>query len=573
MNVSEYIAAYLADRGVDTVFEVVGGMITHLLDTFHREARIRIVSMHHEQGAAFAAEGFSRMRGLPGIALATSGPGATNLITGIGSCYFDSYPAIFITGQVNRHELKGDRGVRQLGFQETDIISMVRGITKGAWTVNDPAELPLLLEKAFQLALAGRPGPVLIDIPMDVQRMDTGVASVMHSDKVSDFKSPTIVEYEDLREALHCARRPLIIAGGGIRSGGVSSAFKHFVEAVGIPVIASLMGVDCLEWAHAQRVGFFGSYGNRWSNLAIGEADLLLVLGSRLDIRQTGADVGGFVGERRIFHVDVDIAEMNNRVKGCAVIHSELKAFFEALPVGFAEGLPGWDDWKTQLNALRAQYPDQNEFRGPGALNPHVIMHQISDACAPAAAYVVDVGQHQMWAAQSLRLKKDQRFLTSGGMGAMGFSLPAAIGAAFAENNRPIVVIAGDGSFQLNIQELETVSHHRLPIKMIVINNACHGMVRQFQESYFSERYQSTVWGYSSPDFARLAEAYGIAAISVAEIEALSAGFELLWRDPESPFLLQIHMDSRVNVYPKIAFGHPLTQMEPDVRPLEMEGT
>jgi acetolactate synthase-1/2/3 large subunit len=572
MKVSDYIVTELERRGVRDVFELSGGMIAHLLDSLSQRPGINVVSMRHEQGAAFAADATGRMTGVPGVAMATSGPGATNLLTGIGSCYFDSSPAIFITGQVNRNEQKGERAIRQLGFQETDIVSMAEPITKAAWRVREPDEVPELIDRAFALATDNRPGPVLIDVPMDVQRAEISIAENAKARRAKPADIDPSV-WNNLFRSLAGAKRPLILVGGGLRSAGAVELFRTFAQNLRVPVVNSLMGVDVLPFDDPMRVGMIGSYGNRWTNLAISRSDFLLVLGSRLDVRQTGSQTEAFKGERKIFHVDCESGEINNRVVGCCAIVSGLKEFLSAANDmiqrrQFIER----GDWQEELASLRSSWPDTRELASTSGINPNVLMHELSSLSEKAAAYVVDVGQHQMWAAQSLELRADQRFLTSGGMGSMGFALPAAIGAAFASKPRAIMMIAGDGGFQSNIQELQTVVHHRLPIKMVVLNNGCHGMVRQFQQSYFEERYQSTLWGYSAPDFAQVAAAYGIPASTIRDEKETQDALHWLWQTAE-PALLQVMIDTYANAYPKIAFGSPISEMEPLAQPIEMEST
>jgi acetolactate synthase-1/2/3 large subunit len=576
MTNAEYIARFLQARGVTHVYELIGGMITFLLDALHQHTTIKIVSMHHEQGAAFAAEGWARMKGIPGVAMATSGPGATNLLTGIGSCYFDSVPAVFITGQVNRHEQKGGRAIRQLGFQETDIVAMARPITKGAWLVNQPDELPAILEQAFALASSGRPGPVLVDIPMDVQRSvlapSVALPDIVAGPILSGADPLRRTSYlEDLAKALAQARRPLALAGGGVRSGRAVEAFRSLVQHIDIPVVNSLMAVDVLPADDSRRVGMIGSYGNRWANLGFGQADLVLVLGSRLDIRQTGSDIDGFRRGRRFFHIDCEPGELNNRVVGCATWVEELKYFLPAAQMLLPAGIARRHVWQAELGEMRRLWPDTRELAAASGINPNEFMHALSAWTPYASAYVSDVGQHQMWAAQSLDLGQNQRFLTSGGMGAMGFALPAAIGAAMATG--PVVVIAGDGGFQLNIQELQVIFRNQIPVKIVVLNNGCHGMVRQFQESYFKGRYQSTLWGYNAPNFVRVAEAYGIKGQAVAVPEDLQAALRVFSADPEEPSLLEVAVDVMTNAYPKLAFGRTFGEMEPHAKPLEMEAT
>lgn len=574
MKASDYIARFLEAQGVTAVFEMSGGMITHMLDSLHRLTAINIVSMHHEQSAAFAADAFGRITGVPGIAMATSGPGATNLLTGIASCYFDSSPGVFITGQVNTFELKGDRGIRQLGFQETDIVSMARPVCKACYEVRDASELPAVFEAAFAEALGGRPGPVLIDIPMNVQRgevpNDASMRRVARA-RVANHLTPALLD--QLAQDLAAAKRPLLLVGRGVRSSFMTQELLKFLAIVQVPVVSTLLAVDALPFDHPLRVGYIGSYGNRWANKAIGHSDFLLVLGSRLDIRQTGADTKYFKEGRTIYHVDCDESEINNRVVGCEKIVADLEDFFSMAnryysPADFSPR----PEWLAELAASKAEWPDTKELNEIKGINPNEFMHALSRS-GQGVAYVGDVGNHQQWAAQSLELGPHQQYITSGGLGSMGFALPAALGICFATGRQPVVVIAGDGGFQMNIQELETIVHHQLPVKLVVINNNCLGMIRQFQDSYFEGRYQSTFWGYSAPDFTKIAAAYGIPSLTIAEPGEVAQGAAWLWENPNQPALLQVMVDSYTPCYPKLAFGRPITEMEPFAKPLEMEGT
>ncbi|WP_448105295.1 thiamine pyrophosphate-binding protein [Pedobacter panaciterrae] len=572
MKASDFIAEFLQKKGIKCVFELSGGMITHILDSLNQTTDIQIITMHHEQAAAFAAEGYGRITGLPGIAMATSGPGATNLLTGIGSCFFDSTPAIFITGQVNRHEQKGERRIRQLGFQETDIVAMATPITKACFQVSDPDRLPEIFEEAFNIALGGRPGPVLIDIPMDVQR-----AQISSETDIVPLEVGTQIDevvLHDLIEDIRKAKRPLILSGRGIKASNCQNKFDEFVKKTKVPVITTLLGLDTIPFNDPMRVGFIGSYGNRWANIAFGECDLLIVLGSRLDIRQTGADTK-FIQNRKIYHIDCEEGEINNRVKNCIGIISDLNNFFQQIDSvykGHEFNLS--EEWIEYVNELKAKWPDVKELT-PKGINPNVFMHELSSTGKSAKAFLADVGSHQMWAAQSLELTKDQHFLTSGGMGAMGFSLPAAIGACFALNKKPVVIIIGDGCMQINIQELQTIVRNKLPVKIVVLNNRTLGMIRQFQDSYFESRYQSTYWGYDAPDFAKVSVAYGIDAKTIENPEDVKEAVEWFWKDEYliKPQLLQVMIDPHTNTYPKIAFGKPITEMEPFAKPIEMEGT
>ncbi|HLP14671.1 MAG TPA: thiamine pyrophosphate-binding protein [Bacteroidota bacterium] len=573
MTVSTYIAQFLRAQQIDTVFEMAGGMITHLLDALAASQGIRIVSMHHEQAAAFAADAFGRMTGRPGVAFATSGPGATNLLTGIASCYFDSTPAVFITGQVNTHEQKKTRSIRQLGFQETNIVSMAAPVTKAAIALERPGQIRSALTYAFETAASGRPGPVLIDIPMDLQRAE------IHEDQphLIACTRPLMSQefsFARLESDLRTAARPLLLAGAGVRLSGAREDLLRFVERTHIPVVTSLLGLDLLSFDHPLRMGFIGSYGNRWANQALALSDLLIVIGSRLDIRQTGADTKSFQSGKKIYHIDCDKSEINNRISGCEAVASDAGKFLRAVDRAFAStAFEPRTSWINEISRLRAHQPDTNEVDTREFVNPNRFLHELSRVSPYARAFVADVGNHQMWCAQSLELAAHQRFLTSGGMGSMGFALPAAIGASISARNAPIVVIAGDGGFQLNLQELQTIVHHKLPVKIVVLNNHCLGMIRQFQDSYFESRYQSTLNGYSAPDFAAVASAYGIESRSILHEGESADACRWLWSNGSQPSLLQVHIGTHVNAYPKIAFGKPISEMEPLASPDGMEGT
>ena len=588
MKASDFVARYLEARGVTHTFELVGGMITHLLDSLSRQTRIRIVSCHHEQGAAFAAEGYGRITGVPGVALATSGPGATNLLTGIGSCFFDSTPAVFLTGQVNTHELKGERGIRQLGFQETDIVSMARPICKWAVQVSRAEELPAVLTEAFRLALEGRPGPCLVDLPMNVQAESIpeamALAALQAASALGRAAPPPAETLEagrgdltptigQLFQAIREAQRPLLLLGGGCAAVPNRSAALQIAEILHIPTVLSLMGVDVLPHDHPQRVGFIGSYGNRWANKVLGRADLLVVVGSRLDIRQTGSDLPSFCAGKQIWQIDIDPAEMGVRLQPHRMICCSIP---EAARV-----LAATDDgrrlehplWTQEITHLRSQFPAAREYVAePGQVNPVSLLQELSALMSGPCQYITDVGQHQMWAAQSLAFAREDRFLTSGGMGAMGFGLPAAIGAALARPDATTVLISGDGGFQVNIQELETVRRNHLPLKILLFNNRCHGMVRQFQETYFVGNLQSTAKGYSAPDFVAVGQAYAIPSSRLPPGADTAAALRvLLSRD--GPALLDVPLPITSTVYPKLAFGRPFGDMEPDVAPTAIEST
>lgn len=574
MKASNYIAEFLRVQKTKHVFEVAGGMITHMLDSLYHLGDMEIISVHHEQTASFAVDAYGRCTGRPSVAFATSGPGATNLLTGIGSCYFDSSPALFITGQVNVHEQKGSRLVRQLGFQETDIVSMAKPITKKCYQVEKPEQLESILQEAYALTMQGRPGPVLIDIPMNIQSAQIEVGPINYIENESVDLFTDFAKLDSIYDAIQNAKQPLILVGQGVACARAQKEFLQFIELLQIPVVTSLLAVDAIPFEHPLRVGMIGSYGNRWANLTIGAADLLIVIGSRLDIRQTGAHIDGFRKDKVIYHIDCDESEINNRVKDCIPVIADAKDFLRKAVAHFTPKTFNQPAaWINEINSLRKKWPDTQELKDFSGINPNQLMHEIAQAAKECGAYLADVGNHQMWAAQSLEVHDHQLFLTSGGMGAMGFSLPAAIGCCFALGRKPVVVIVGDGSFQMNIQEIQTIVRNKLPIKMVIINNQALGMIRQFQDSYFDGRYQSTYWGYSAPNFAAIAEAYGVTAKTISTPEEMNAGASWLCEDMNAPALLQVMVNPHMNAYPKIAFGKPITEMEPFATPVEMEGT
>lgn len=563
MKVSEYIAHFLSEHGIKIVFELQGGMITRLIDAIHREGSIKIVSVHHEQAAAMCADAYGRITNKPGIAMATSGPGATNLLTGIGNCYFDSVPAIFITGQVNISEQKGEHPTRQIGFQETDIVSIAKPITKKSYAVISGNDIPEIFEEAYQIAISGRPGPVLIDIPMNIQNEEIYPIDLIIPDSISK-SNPKIQQdfFNNYLEALKNSKRPLILVGRGIRASGSVDYFREFIKKYKIPVVTSLLGFDALPYQHANRTGFIGTYGNRWANYGLGSCDLLLVFGSRLDLRQTGSDISSFKNGKLIYHVDIDQPELNNRIKDCITLKADLSDFFVQIKnLGSSYQAPL--EWINKIEEKKQERLDTKELEDITGINPNIFIHKLSKCSNKARVFTADVGNNQMWSSQSLELSDTQLFLTSGGMGAMGYALPAAIGASITMGNMPVVAISSDGGFQINIQELQTIRRNNLPVKIVILNNHSLGMIRQFQDSYFDSCYHSTVWGYDAPDFSKVALAYGIESFSISKTDEIGNGLNLLWENPSKPFLLEVIIDVHTNVYPKMMFGSPITDMEP----------
>lgn len=565
MKLSDYVIDFLISQGVTHVFEVCGGALAHLLDSVYERKDISIVSMHHEASAAFAADGYSRASGNIGVAMATSGPGATNLITGIGSCFFDSIPCLFITGQVNTYEFKFDKPVRQIGFQETDIVSIVKPIVKDASLVMNPDKIRYHLERSVYIAKSGRPGPVLLDIPMNIQRADINpelLESFYKSsmnESTNEFGDETIKQIVQLIELSY---RPVVLVGGGIRLSKAKDELFQFINKTEMPVVTSLMGRDSFPNNHSSFIGMIGSYGNRYANLAIANSDLVLALGTRLDTRQTGTKPETFARNAKIIHVDIDQYELNNKIKADFSINYSVKKFLTVLNSHIRKyNKHRIQPWKQTIKHHKDQYPSY-KILSDDMIEPNFFMYKLSEFLPEDAIMCVDVGQNQMWAAQTLEIKKSQRFLTQGGMGSMGSALSMAIGASFAEPNRTVVVITGDGGFQLNIQELQTIYHHKLPIKIILLNNHCYGMVRQFQEQYFNSRFQSTVVGYSCPNFQDVVSAYKIPVMKITHSTEIVKAFQKLFNNAQSIFLeVDINPDSKV--IPKLSVNRPIEDQDP----------
>ena len=565
MKASDAVAKFLAAHNVQHCFELVGGMITHLLDSLAQDGRFNIISMHHEQAAAFAAEGVARqMMGKQiAVAMGTSGPGATNLITGIGSCWFDSVPCLFITGQVNTYELKGERAIRQQGFQELDIIPMVASITKYAAQVMDAKNLLPELHRALSAAISGRQGPVLIDIPNDVQRVDIPDALVEEwlskPLQLEKLPEPEASALSALAELCRSAEKPLVCFGGGARWAVSMSAWIGALEANGIPYVSTLMGHERVV-ARAHYFNMIGSYGNREANWAVQNCDLLIVIGARLDVRQTGADTNDFARNAKVVQIDIDVAQLNNRIQADLSIRSDAEAFFDRFKIDGNTFRTKRADWVSRLIELRVQ-SDSDEY-ADWELSPSVMFKLLNKAMTGKPVdYVCDVGNHQMWAAQSLRLQNNQAAHYSGGMGAMGFALPAALGVARSSGHKTIV-ITGDGSLQVNIQELDTLKRQNLNVAIIVMNNHSLGMVKNFQDMYFDGRNQSTKEGYSCPSFTELARAYGIESIYVSNRAELENAIETITLTT-SPILLEIGMPYAAECRPRLAFGKKLDEQVP----------
>jgi len=568
VKVSDFIAKFLKDCGVHYVYGCIGGAAAHLVDSIFREG-IRFIHCYHEQAAAFSASASAKYSGTLKVAMATSGPGATNLITGIADAYFDSSPVLFITGQVNTYDFKYQRPIRQYGFQETDIVNIIRPITKYTVLLDRVDMVEEEMTKAVRIALSGRPGPVLVDIPMDIQRGDIlpkGIKRVGSGDE--KHVGIRRKDLEELREAIESSKRPLILAGGGCRVSKAKESLVSLVETLSVPVVVSLLGKDSFPNDHRLFAGFIGAYGNRYGNIAMAKSDLLLVLGSRLDSRQTGNVLAPFC-EKRIFQIDLEPDETDRRFLNRKYIVSDVRNFIEQFAdfVDVKRLNTARADWVAYIKRLKRIFtPSSEPKRAKIKIFHYSVMEEISRNLSSEDVVCVDIGQNQMLAAQVLEIKRQQRFITSGGMAPMGYALPAGISIAI-ENSRRVVIIAGDGGMQLNIHELNTVGKLCLPIVIFVFNNRSLGMLKQFQDLYFGSRYCDTdeSSGYYSPNFVEIARAYGIKAL---RIDRMTPNWKktitkVLHQDTKFPILIQIDFDYSTHIYPKLEYDKPLDKPDP----------
>lgn len=562
MKLSDYIISYIESQGVHVIFGYIGGMITHLVDSIALNPDMHFVQTYHEQTAAIAAEGFAKESGLFGVAISTSGPGATNMMTGIADAYFDSIPVLYITGQVNTYEYKYDKPIRQQGFQETDVVGLVKPITKYAKLVDKAKDIKYELGKALHIALSGRRGPVLLDIPMDIQRAEIDPDALI--EYVAEKEVDNIIDWKCLQQLVNESHRPMLLIGGGAKDS--LSLIQEFIERIKIPFVTSLMGKGLVEEENYDGyLGMIGSYGNRCANMAIGNADLLIALGTRLDTRQTGAMLNEFVKDGIIIHVDIDSKELEyHRLSNRIVVKSSISSFLEQERLNklcFADIA----DWRNYLQVLKEKYNQDREIeRFVDNKSPYLFMQSLNLRMHAEDIVCVDIGQNQMWAAQTLHLKKNQRFVTSGGLAPMGFSLPAAIGCSFANPKKRVYSISGDGGFHMSVQSLMLISQYNLPVKVIVLNNNALGMITQFQHLYFESRMAATTpaGGYLVPDIKSLAQAYNLKYFRMDVSSVTSAD---LWNEIEASrnCIVEYIIEGTTTVYPKLEFNKPISQPIP----------
>ncbi len=549
MNGAEILIESLKREGVEVIFGYPGGVVLPLFDKLY-DAPIRFILTRHEQGAAHAADGYSRATGKVGVCLATSGPGATNLTTGIATAYMDSIPMVAITGQVKTFLIGSD------AFQEADITGITRPITKHNYLVKDAKDLSRVVREAFYIASTGRPGPVLIDLPVDVQLQNAEFSwpekIEMRSYRPTYFGHPG--QIKKAVKLITAARKPIIYSGGGVITSGAHVELLGLAEKIHAPVTMTLMGLGGFPGTHRLSLGMLGMHGTAYANHAIMDADLIIAVGARFDDRVTGR-IDTFAPHAKIIHIDIDPSSISKTVKVDVPIVGDAKNILGQL-LEEIKKTPDTAEWLESVEAWRKKYPLKYEDKGK--LKPQYIIEQIYDITKGEAIITTEVGQNQMWSCQWYKYLHPRSFLSSGGLGTMGFGFPAAMGAKMGCPEKLVIDIAGDGSIQMNIQELATCVCNKINVKVVILNNGFLGMVRQWQELFYKKRYSYSC--LYNPDFMKLAESYGAVGMRITKKEdvrtSLNKAFAI-----ENTVFLDFHIEPEENVFPMVPAGEAINRM------------
>ena len=548
---SEILLRCLVAEGVEIIFGYPGGAVLPIYDSLY-DGHVKHLLARHEQGAIHAADGYARATGKPGVVIATSGPGATNLVTGIATAMMDSIPLVCITGNVATHLLGTD------AFQEADITGITMPITKHNYLVRDVKDLPRIVKEAFTIATTGRPGPVLIDIPKDVS-MAKSVFYYPESVHIRGYQpttAPHPLQIQKMVQAIAESKRPVIIAGGGVVTSGGAEQLQAFAEKTQIPVTTTLMGIGGFPATHPLWLGMPGMHGTYAANHALLECDLLIGIGNRFDDRVTMGRIDKFATKAKVIHIDIDPAEIGKNVDAYIPIVGDVKNVLTE--VNKVVKTSQSDEWLKQVAEWKKAYPLTYK-KTEDELKPQWVIEHLSETTKGEAIITTDVGQHQMWVAQYYQFVHPRSLISSGGLGTMGFGFPAAIGAQLAEPDRTVIAVVGDGGFQMTSQELAIVALEKIPVKVAVINNQCLGMVRQWQELFHGQRY-SEVDLSGSPDFIKLAEAYGVKAWRAKNQEEAKVAWREALNHP-GPAVVDFWVTPDENVYPMVAAGTGLDEM------------
>ena len=547
---AEMVVRSLIDQGVKQVFGYPGGAVLDIYDALHTVGGIDHVLVRHEQAAVHMADGLARATGEVGVVLVTSGPGATNAITGIATAYMDSIPLVVLSGQVATSLIGYD------AFQECDMVGISRPVVKHSFLVKQTEDIPQVLKKAFWLAASGRPGPVVVDLPKDILNPANKLPYIWPESVSMRSYNPTTSGHKgQIKRALQtlvAAKKPVVYVGGGAITAGCHQQLKETVEALNLPVVSSLMGLGAFPATHRQALGMLGMHGTKAANFAVQECDLLIAVGARFDDRVTGK-LNTFAPHASVIHMDIDPAEMNKLRQAHVALQGDLNALLPALqqPLNI-------NDWQQYCAQLRDEHTWRYDHPGDAIYAP-LLLKQLSDRKPADCVVTTDVGQHQMWAAQHIAHTRPENFITSSGLGTMGFGLPAAVGAQVARPNDTVICISGDGSFMMNVQELGTVKRKQLPLKIVLLDNQRLGMVRQWQQLFFQERYSETTLT-DNPDFLTLASAFGIPGQHITRKDQVEAALDTMLSS-QGPYLLHVSIDELENVWPLVPPGASNAEM------------
>ncbi len=557
MSGGQCLIAALEDAGVETIFGYPGGQAIDIYNALYDSEKLNHVLVRHEQGATHAADGYARATGKCGTVIVTSGPGACNTVTGIATAYMDSIPMVVITGQVPSHVLGTD------AFQESDITGITTPIVKHSFLIDNAEEIPEVVAQAYHIASTGRPGPVLIDLPSNFVKQQNVRYYFPDEVKLKSYK-PTVKghskQVKQAVEAIKQAKRPVIYAGGGALSSHACKDVLALAERMQIPAVISLIGKGIFPEGHELCLGLPGMHGSKAANFALSGSDLIIAIGTRFADRVTGK-ISEFAPLAKVIHIDIDPAEIGKNRNANIPIVGDAKTVVSAINIELAKCdiQPQTAEWLEQINTWRTVNPIHYTYR-EDKIVPGYAMDRLNALTKDMdTVYTTEVGQHQMFAAQFLKTTRSRTFLSSGGAGTMGFGLPAAMGAAFGKPESRIVCVAGDGSIQMNVQEMATIREHNLNVKLMILNNNCLGMVHQWQQLFYNERYSNTIF-YANPDFVKLSEAYGWAAERVVKPQDLDAAIER-WLAAEGPACLEVMIPATENVYPMVPAGAALIDM------------
>lgn len=537
MNGAHWVVQTLRSQGVDTVFGYPGGAIMPVYDALY-DGGIEHVLCRHEQGAALAAVGYARSSGKVGVCIATSGPGATNLITGLADALLDSVPVVAITGQVGSPLIGTD------AFQEVDVLGLSLACTKHSFLVESLEMLPGIMAEAFAIATRGRPGPVLIDIPKDIQLAQGELPTYFNS--MEDELAHPVAELAEAAQLLAQAKKPILYVGGGVGMANAVPALREFAAYTQIPTVATLKGLGAPDADHPYYLGMLGMHGTKAANFAVQECDLLIAVGARFDDRVTGR-LNAFASQAKVIHMDIDLSEISKLRQAHVALQGDLKKLLPPLqqPLSISA-------WLERVAELKQQHPWRYDHPGQSIYAP-LLLKQLSELKPANSVVTTDVGQHQMWVAQHMTFERPENFITSSGLGTMGFGIPAAIGAQIARPEDTVICVSGDGSFMMNVQELATIKRKQLPIKIVLLDNQRLGMVRQWQQLFFDGRYSETNLS-DNPDFLILASAFGIPGQRITCKDQVASALDTLLNS-EGPYLLQVSINELENVWPLVPPG------------------